>query len=136
MALLFPPAAEHRNCIEYAAMVGAAATMILEQGFDGARVKIAGLGRSGRAPGVAREIIETADEPVGERHLEAELSAFEPVVRQPRFDRAPEHMLADSIIQLEIGGNSQRPINEIVRQERYPSLERVGHGRTVEPLQQ
>src|SRR4051812_32595838 len=56
--------------------------------------------------------------------------------RKPRFDCLTEHIFADAAAQLELGRDSQRPIDEMMRQEGNSSLKRVSHGSTIEALQQ
>src|SRR5947209_5295086 len=81
--LLLPPAAEHRDRIKDASVIGASLPMLIEQPLDLGRVEVAGGGSPGRIPSLEREVAEPADEPGGERHLEAELAALERLGRKP-----------------------------------------------------
>src|SRR3954447_20725070 len=74
--LIIPPATEHGDRIKDASVVGLAATVLVEQRADGTRLPEATIGRARGRPCFVGEIAEASDEPVGERHLETELSAL------------------------------------------------------------
>src|SRR5438309_482110 len=118
VSLLLPPAAEHRDRVKDASVIGAALAMLLEQPFDLNRVEVACARCPGRIPRLEREVAEAADEPVRQRHLEAELAALERLGRKPWLDRFAQDIFADPATKLELGRHRQRPLDEIMRQER------------------
>ena len=81
--LIIPPATEHRDGIEGATVVCLAPAMLVEQRAYRIRIQKAGIGCARRRPGFVSEIAEAPDEPVRQRHLEAELAALRNRWREP-----------------------------------------------------
>src|SRR5262249_28381112 len=100
------------------------------------RIEKSGVPEAGGPPGIAGEVVEAADKPIRQRHLEAQLPVPQRMARKHRFDRAPENIFADAVAQLQTRRNGQRPVDETMRQERPPGFERMGHRWAVEPLQE
>src|SRR3954467_9454020 len=108
--------------------------MLVEQLLNAARIKEPKLGSAGRTPGLAREVVEVPHEPVGEGKLETDLALAECSLREPRLDRAAKNIFCGAPLELGVGGDAQRPVDEAMREERHARFKRMRHARPVEPL--
>src|SRR5262245_34717032 len=80
---------------------------------------------------LAHALSELAAEPGGERHRKAHFRTVQDVVGQPSLDRLLEEVLALAAVELELGRNSARPLDELVIEDRYSHLQAVSHAGAI-----
>ena len=105
------------------AVVALARLVLVEQRGDRAGVEQARFAQHRPQQIVAQAPAQRAAKPGGERDREALLRAVEDFLRDIRFERRLEDLLALAAMQLQMRGQSRRPLDERVVEQRDPRFE-------------
>ena len=116
-------------------MVGSTGPMLRKELLDGLGLQKAAIDRPAVMPGLACEFTEFSPEPLCKRQLQPLFAFVERTLRKPWLYRLAQRIFSNAALELHALRHRERPVDELVGQERNARLQRVRHAGAIEAIQ-